>query len=115
MGARQEFAFGAVYLKRERQFVPAIPCVLGRHCSTGDEVRQRRGVRCRGLGALACDQVEVSQLLALLWLADQRRAAVELTHDLEDRLTPLLGRRPRHEKPPDPGWAAARCSSEISE
>ena len=33
---------------------------------------------------------------------DQGRPAVELTHDLEDRLLPLLGRRSRDEKPPDP-------------
>ncbi len=60
-------------------------------CRTRDEIGQRRGVGCGGLGALAGDQIELGQLLALLSRGDQRRAAVELIDDVEDRLLPLLG------------------------
>ena len=54
------------------------------------------------LGALAGDQVELRELLALFSRSDQDRAAVELIDDLEDRLLPFLGGRLRREQPADP-------------
>ena len=81
--------------------MPALPAVLRQQCRTGDQIGQRRGVGGRSLGALARDQIELGQLLALVSRGDQGRAAVELIDDLEDRLFPLLGRRVRREQPPD--------------
>src|SRR5271165_2108532 len=102
MGARKELAFGPMQLQIEDEVTPALPRVLRRERRPGGEKLQSRGVRCRGFGALACDQVELGQLLALLPGSDQGGAAVELTHDLEDRLFPVLSRRPRDEMPPNP-------------
>ena len=61
---------------------------------------QGRSVSRRRFCALASDQVELGQLLPLVRRGDQRRAAVELIDDLEDRLFPLLGEASRDEKPP---------------
>ena len=81
--------------------MPALPGVVRQQRRTGDQILQRRGVGRRSLGALAGDQVELGQLLALVSRGDQGRAAVELIDDVEDRLLPLLGRDVRREQPPD--------------
>jgi hypothetical protein len=61
-----------------------------------------RGVGGRSLGSLAGDQVELGELFTFVSCSDQRRAAVELVDDLEDRLLPLLRRRPSSPQPADP-------------
>ena len=64
--AGQELAFGPVQLQREGELVPALPAILRQERRAGGEIGQRRGVGGRRLGALARDQVELGQLLALL-------------------------------------------------
>ena len=76
--------------------------VLRQQCRAGDEIGERRGVGGRRLGALARDQVELGQLLALVARGDQGGAAIELIDDLEDRLLALLRRGVRREQPADP-------------
>src|SRR5882724_1466116 len=69
--------------------MPAPPRVLRQQCRTGAEIAVRRGVRCRGFGAFAREQVELGQLLAFVLFGDQRGATIELIDDLEDRLLAL--------------------------
>ena len=89
--AGQELAFGPVQLQREGELVPALPAIFRQQRRTGGEIGERRGVGGRGLGALARDQIELGQLLALVCVeVIKRGAAVELIDDLEDRLLPLL-------------------------
>ena len=64
--AGQELAFGPVQLQREGELVPALPAVVRQQRRTGGEIVERRGVGRGGLGALARDQVELGQLLALV-------------------------------------------------
>ena len=80
----------------------SVPAVLRQQRATGREVGQRRGIGGRILGALARDQVELRELLALVLRCDQRDTAVELIDDLEDDLLALLRRRVRREQSPDP-------------
>ena len=56
----------------------------------GDEIRERRGVGRRSLGALPGDQIELGESLTFVSRGDQRHATVELIDDFEDRLLPLL-------------------------
>src|SRR5207245_8439527 len=90
-----------VQLQREGELVPALPRVVCQQRRADGEVGERGGIRGRRLRALAGDQVELSQLLTLMSGGNQRRAAIELTDDLEDRLLPLLRRRVRREQPSD--------------
>src|SRR5262249_60065928 len=53
-------------------------------------------------GALACNQVELSQPLTFLSRGDQGRTAVELIHDLEDLFLQLVWRNFGCEQPSDP-------------
>ena len=90
--------------------MPALPAVLRQQCRASDQIVERRGVGRGRLGALARYQVELGQLLAFFARGDQRRAAVELVDDLEDRLLPLLRRRVCHQQPADPQMVrCARC------
>ena len=90
------------------------------HASSGSsaapEVRyaQRRGIGRRRLGAPASGQVQFGELLAFLGRRDQRRAAIELVDDLEDRLVALFRWRVRREQPADRRCVSARDSSGIS-
>src|SRR6202040_303289 len=56
---------------------------------------------CR-LGALSGDEVELGNLLALLLPGDQRRAAVELVHDLKDVLFEIIRPGPCREQSTNP-------------
>ena len=86
--------------------------------SSASSARQRRDTsaprrRPSSLGALAGDQVELGQLLALV--ADViSAAAVELVDDLEDRLLALLGGVCAASSRPMRRWVSARRSSGIS-
>ena len=64
--AGQELALGAVELEREAELVATLPAVLRQQRRAGGEIGQRRGVGRRRLGALARDQVELGEPLALL-------------------------------------------------
>src|SRR5882672_12595775 len=79
----------------------ALPAILRQQCRTREEIGERRGVSGRCLGALARDQVELSQFLTFVSRRDEGRAAVELIDDLEDDLLALLLWRVRHEQSPD--------------
>ena len=101
--AGEELAFGPIQFEREDELVPAFPAILRQQRRTGDEIAERRGVGGRSLGSLAGDQVELGELLTFLPRRDQRRAAVELVDDLEDRLLKL---RPAACAPPAAGRSA---------
>ncbi|MFY0533374.1 hypothetical protein [Nannocystis pusilla] len=88
--------------EREGEIVPALPAVLGQERRACGEIRERRGVRGRPLGALARDEVELGDLLSLRRRGDQRGAPVELVHDLEDLLRELFGGHARGELPAGP-------------
>ena len=99
--AGQELAFRAVQLQFEGHRVLALPGVCRLQRRTGHQILQRRRVGRGCLGALAGQQIELGHLLALVSRGDQRRAAVELIDDVEDRLLPLLGRDVGREPSPD--------------
>src|SRR6266850_2595615 len=79
----------------------ALPAILRQRCRTREEIGERRGVSGRCLGALARDQVELSQFLTFVSRRDEGRAAVELVDDLEDDLLALVLWRVRYEQSPD--------------
>jgi hypothetical protein len=79
--------------------MPALPRIVRQQSCASDQIRERRSVGCRGLGALARDQVEFGQLLAFLSSGDQGDPTVELVDDLEDGLLALLCGGVRHEQP----------------
>ena len=112
--ARQELTFGSMKLQLEDQIVPPLPTVLRHQRGAGDQIVQRRGVGRGRLRALASGQVELCELLALVLRRHQRRAAVELVDDLEDRLVALFRWRVRREQPADRRCASARDASGIS-
>ena len=89
----------------------ALPAILRQQCRTREEIGERRGVSGRCLGALARDQVELSQVLTFVSRGDLGHAAVELIDDLKDHLLPLLWRRVRRQQPADPemGRGAQLC------
>ena len=62
--AGQEFALGPVQLEREDELVVALPG-SSPGARAGGEILERRGVGGRCLGALARDQIELCDLLAL--------------------------------------------------
>ncbi len=99
--AGEELALGPVELQREAELVTALPRILRQQGRTRGEIGERRGIGGRGLGALAREQVELGQLLALVPCGDQRGAAVELIDDLEDRILPLLRWCVGREQPAD--------------
>src|ERR1700731_5256053 len=61
----------------------------------------RRGVGGSRLGALACEQIELRQLLTLVSRGDQGGTAVELIDNLEDGLFAFFRRGMRREQPSD--------------
>ncbi len=93
----------------------ALPRVFPEQRRAGDEIGERRGISGRRLRALARDQVELGQMLALVACGDQLGAAVELIDDLEDRLLPLLRRSMGREQPSDPEMGPARWCAGINE
>ena len=99
---RQILAFGPVELEIEGEPVAPLPSVLRQQDAAAGEILQGRGIGGRRLGALARHQVEPGDLLALRRGGDQRRAAVELVHDVEYLLFQLLGGGSRREQPADP-------------
>src|ERR1700723_3539357 len=54
------------------------------------------------MGALAGNQIEFGELLALFWSRHQGRRAIELVDNLEDGLVQLAGRRMSDQDPADP-------------
>src|SRR5207248_1115080 len=89
--AGQELALGPVKFEREGEHIAPLPPILRQQRRAGGEIAKRRSVSRRGLGARARDEIELSDLLALLSRRDQRGAAVELVHNLKDRLLALFG------------------------
>ena len=65
-----------------------LPTILRQERRTGIEIGEGRRVGGGGLGAPPRDQVELCELVPLLFVGDQRATAVELIDDLEDRLFP---------------------------
>ena len=100
--ARQVFTRGPVEPEREAERVAPLPRVLFQERLARGEIGERRGIGRRRLGARAREEVERGDLLALRARREQRRAAVELMHDLEDRLRALLRGEVCREPPADP-------------
>ncbi len=61
-----ELTVGPVQLQREGEFLPPVPRVLPQQRRAGGEIRQRGGVGRRHLRALAGDQVQLGDPLALV-------------------------------------------------
>src|SRR4051812_3798585 len=64
--AGEELAFAPMQLQRKGKLVPALPRVFRQQGRTGGEIGDRRCVGGSRLGALACEQVELRQLLTLV-------------------------------------------------
>src|SRR5262245_15238596 len=64
--AAQELTFGAVELQRKRKLVSALQCIFWQQRRASNEIRERRGISSRYLGALASRQVQLCKLLALI-------------------------------------------------
>ncbi len=108
--AGQELAFGLVQLQREGELVPALPRVVAQKSCAAGEIGLCRGISGRGLGALAGDKIELRQLILFLLSGDQRRATVELIHDLEDSLCVLLCNCMRRKQPANAQMRRGACS-----
>ena len=63
--------------------MPALPRVFRQQRRAGHQIGERRRISGRRLGAPACEQVELGQLLALVACCDEPGAAVELIDKLE--------------------------------
>jgi hypothetical protein len=73
-----------VQLESEGELVPPVPSIVGQQRRSGGQIRQRGDVRRRRLGAFRGQQVQLRDLLAFLETGDERRATVELVHDVKD-------------------------------
>ena len=65
--ASQELAFGPMQFQLEDEIVAALPTVIRQKCLAGDEILKSRSIGGRSLGPLAGDEVELSQLEALIF------------------------------------------------
>ena len=101
-------------LELEGELVVPLPTLLRQQRATGSEIDQRRGIGRRRLGALAGNEIELGDLLALLDRIDQRRAAIELIDDLEDFSSSSSGGVRAASNRPIRRCAAARSFSGMS-
>ncbi len=84
--ADQELAFGPLQLEIEAQAILSCPAFLRHERAAGDEIRQRRRIGGRCLGAFARHEIKAGDLPPLCRRADQGGAPVELVDDLENLL-----------------------------
>ena len=90
--AGQELAFGPMQLQREGERMLALPAVVRQQRRAGGEIGQRRDVGRRSLGALARNQVELGELLALSREVISAAPRLKLVDDVED-LPPPASRK----------------------
>ena len=64
----QQFALGHVKFDSEDELVVVVPALLGQQCPASGEVLERRGVRGRGLGAPARNEIQLGDPLTFLTL-----------------------------------------------
>ena len=70
----------------EAELATTLQCVLRQHRQPGSEIRQRRGVSGGRFGALASNQIQLSQMLPLVPIVDQCGATIELIDNIENRV-----------------------------
>jgi hypothetical protein len=92
---------GRIELEFERQSVALLRAIVSQQIAAFGEILQGRRVSRRQLCALARNQIEFGNLLALLRRCDQRRAAVQLTYDIKYFFIALVWRGLRREQSAD--------------
>ena len=80
-------------LEQKGELVSSLPTVLRQQSVAGGEIIHRRDIGRRSLGALACNEVQFGDPLALFPQVNQRGATVELVHNFENMLFELRRRR----------------------
>ena len=111
--AGEELAFGPIELEREGEIWRRSQASGGTRARRR-RIGQRRGVGGRGLGAAACNEVQLGEPLALLARADERGPAVKLADDLEDASSAASDGASAVSRRPMARCAAARSASGIS-
>src|SRR5229473_4776253 len=88
----QQFTLGHMRFDSEDEIVLFVPSLFGQQCPGSVEVRKRRGVCCRALGALARNEIQFGEPLTFPSRRDEVRSTVQLIDDVKDPLFQLLGR-----------------------